>query len=152
MALGGCSLGDSAPWLEEEWEVTTLLVLLLLKTCPSNTKAIYPLILGARRPRLRKGLLQQRRIVLRVSRNGKRWEGSKPSRGSFPPWSFLPMGVGEQPCQRFTQHLAISSPSTVFPTCGYRGGDTADNLYWRRPQRLMLATLGAVKPLTLPWH
>ena len=22
--------------------------------------------------------------------------------GSFPPWSFLPMGVGEQPCQRFT--------------------------------------------------
>ena len=29
----------------------------------SNTKAIRPLILSARRPRLRRGLLQQRRIV-----------------------------------------------------------------------------------------
>ena len=91
----------------------------------SNTKAVCPLVLGARRPRLRRGLLQQCRIALRVSRNAKHWEGSKPSRGSFPPWSFLPMGIGEQPCQWFTQHLAISSPSTVFPTCGYRGGDAA---------------------------
>ena len=28
----------------------------------SNTKAICPLVLGARRPRLRRGLLQQRRV------------------------------------------------------------------------------------------
>ena len=35
VALGGCSLCDSAPWLEEEVEVTTLVVLLLLKTCSS---------------------------------------------------------------------------------------------------------------------
>ena len=32
----------------------------------------------------------------RVSKN------AECSGGSFPPWSFLPMGVGEQPCQRST--------------------------------------------------
>jgi len=88
----------------------------------SNTKAICPLILGARHPRLRRGLLQQRRIALRVSRNAKHWEGS-----NNPPWSFLPMGIRKQPCQWFTQHLAISSPSTVFPTCRYWGGDAASD-------------------------
>jgi len=67
-----------------------------------DTKAICPLILGARRPRLRRGVLQQRRIVPKVSKNAQCWESSEPSRGSFPPWSFLPMGVGEQSCQRFT--------------------------------------------------
>ena len=36
--------------------------------------------------------------------------------------------------------LAMSSPTTVFPSCGYRGGDAADALYWRRLQRLILAT------------
>jgi len=36
-------------------------------------------------PRLRRGLLQQRRIVLRVSRNAKHREGSKPPIGSLPP-------------------------------------------------------------------
>jgi len=35
VVLGGCSLNDSTPWLEEEMEVTTLVVLLFLKTCPS---------------------------------------------------------------------------------------------------------------------
>jgi len=35
----------------------------------SNTKATCPLIFGTRRPHLKRGLLPQRRIVLRVSRN-----------------------------------------------------------------------------------
>jgi len=43
--------------------------------------------------------------------------------GSLPPWSFLPMGIGEQPCRWLAWLLAISSPSTVFPNYGYRGGD-----------------------------
>ena len=62
---------------------------------------------------------------------------------------------------------SISPPSTVFPTCGYRGGDAASNLCWRCLQSVMLATPstsstgdafnflampGAVNPLTLPWH
>ena len=84
-------------------------------------------------PRLRRGLLQQRRIVLRVSRNTKHWEGSKLPRGSFPPWSFLPMGIGERPFRWFTRLLAISSPSTVFPTCGYRGGDAAEQDQSQKP-------------------
>jgi len=88
----------------------------------SNTKAICPLVLGARRPRLRRGLLQQRRIALRVSRNAKHRGGSKPPprghslhgisfpwvsgsdltsgslvyrRSRLPPQSFLPVGIGE---------------------------------------------------------
>jgi len=90
-----------------------------------SIKAICPLILGAWRPRQRRGLLQQRRVVLRVSRNAKHREGSKPLMGSFPPWSFLPMDIGEQPCRWFTRPLATSSPSTVFLTRGYRGGDAS---------------------------
>jgi len=34
-ALGGCSLEDSASLLEVEWDVATVVVLLLLKTGPS---------------------------------------------------------------------------------------------------------------------
>ena len=89
----------------------------------SNTKAICPLIWGAWRPRLRRGLLQQRRIVLSVSRNAEHREGSKPPMGLLPPWSFSPMGIGEQPCRWLTWLLAIPSPSTVFPNFAYRGGD-----------------------------
>ena len=37
----------------------------------------------------------------------------------LPPQSFLPVGIGEAT----PPLLAISSPSTVFPSCGYRGGD-----------------------------
>ena len=56
MALGGFSLSDSAPWVEEDVEVKTLVVLLLLKTCPSaespsssegNTTTPLPLSRGA---------------------------------------------------------------------------------------------------------
>ena len=39
--------------------------------------------------------------------------------------------------------LVNSSPSTVFPSCGYRGGDATDALCWRRIQRIMLATPSA---------
>jgi len=53
------------------------------------------------------------------------------------------MGIGEQPCRWLTWLLAISSPSTVFPSCGYRGGDAADALYWRNIQPLILATPSA---------
>jgi len=39
-------------------------------------------------------------------------------RPRLPPQSFLPMGIGEAT----PLLLEISSPSTVFPSCGYRGG------------------------------
>ena len=86
----------------------------------SDTKAICPLIPGARRPRLRRGLLQQRRIVLRVSKNAECWESSEPCRGSFPPWSFLPMGVGEQPCQGFPGVSRSRLPPQSFLPVGIR--------------------------------
>ena len=61
----------------------------------SDTETILSLILNARRPRTRRGLLQQRRIVPGCLK--------MPSAlgGSFPPWSFLPIGIGEAPHQRF---------------------------------------------------
>ena len=49
------------------------------------------------------------------------------------------MGIGEAT----PLLLAISSPSTVFPSRGYWGGDAADVLHWRRLQRLILATPSA---------
>ena len=56
----------------------------------SNTETVLSLILNARRPRLRRGLLQQRRIVPGCL-------NAECSGGSFPPWSFLPIGIGEHP-------------------------------------------------------
>jgi len=63
----------------------------------SDTETILSLILNARRPRTRRGLLQQHRIIpgcliRRVLLGGG---------GLFPPWSFLPIGIGETPHQRF---------------------------------------------------
>jgi len=52
---------------------------------------------GAWHPHLRRGLLQQRRIVPGCLKTPSALGG-----GAFPPWSFLPMGVGEQLCQRST--------------------------------------------------
>jgi len=60
-------------------------------------------------------------------------------RSRLPPQSFLPVGIEEAT----PLLLAISSPSTVFPSCGYRGGDAVDALYRRRLQRLILATPSA---------
>jgi len=57
----------------------------------------------------------------------------------LPPQSFLPVGIGEVTPLVTSLTSSISSPSTVFPTCGYQGDDAADNLYWRRRRRLMLA-------------
>ena len=57
----------------------------------SNTETVPSLILNARRPRLRRGLLQQRRIVPGCLKRRVLWGGS------FPPWSFLPIGIGEHP-------------------------------------------------------
>ena len=56
-----------------------------------NTQMVLPLILSARRPRLRRGLPPQRRIVLGCLKRRVLWGGS------FPPWSFLPIGIGERP-------------------------------------------------------
>jgi len=78
----------------------------------SNTKAIRPLILAARRPRLRRGLLQQRRIVPGCQKRRVLWGGS------FPPWSFLPMGIGEQPCQRSTSVWRSRLPPQSFLPVG----------------------------------
>jgi len=77
-------------------------------------------------------------------------------RSRLPPQSFLPVGIGEATplvtsfdffdivslhslsylwvTGRRCRYLlvltsSISSSSTVFPTCGYRGGDVADNLH-----------------------
>jgi len=54
--------------------------------------------------------------------------------------------------------LAVSSPSAVFPTCGYRGGDPADILVgdardvsrWHRPLRPSRQRLGRLM-LASPW-
>jgi len=58
----------------------------------SNTQTVLRLILSARRPRLRRGLPPLRRIVLGCLKRRVLWGG-----GSFPPWSFLPIGIGERP-------------------------------------------------------
>ena len=104
--------------------------------------------------------------------------GSNPAGGSLgfwrsrlPPQSFLPMGIGEAT----PLLLAISSPTTVFPSRGYRGGDAvtsgdlvslhslsslwasgrrhtgdaSSTLYWRRLQHLILAMPVAINLLTL---
>jgi len=59
----------------------------------SNTQTVLSLTLNARRPRLRRGLLQQHRVVLGCLKRRVFWKGG----GSFPPWSFLPIGIGERP-------------------------------------------------------
>ena len=126
----------------------------------SNTKTVLSLIFSTWCPRLRKGLLQQRRIVPECLKRRVLWGGS------FPLWSFLPIGIVEHPAsdspvfgglislhslsypwvsgrrrQRLTLPPSTSSPSTVFPTCGYRRGDPVDIWVgdardvsrWRRP-------------------
>ena len=82
----------------------------------SNTKAICPLIPGAWRPRLRRALLQQRRIVPGCLKTPSALGGVVPSM-VFPSHGYRGITL---PAIRW--RLAISSPSTVFPTCGYRGG------------------------------
>ena len=112
----------------------------------SNTKTVLSLIFSTRRPRLRRGLLQQRRIVPECLKRRVLWGGVVPSmvfpsqryrgtpcqrfagvwRSYLPPQSFLPVGIGE--ITPATNSASFSSPSTVFPTCGYRGGDPAN--FW----------------------
>ena len=58
----------------------------------SNTETVLSMILSPRRPRLRRGLLQQHRIVPGCLKRRVLWGG-----GSFPLWSFLPIGIGERP-------------------------------------------------------
>ena len=87
----------------------------------SNTKAIRPLILDARRPLLRRGLLQQRRIVPGCLKTPSALGGVVPS------MVFSSHGYRGTTLPAIRWRLAISSPSTVFPTCGYRGGDAASN-------------------------
>jgi len=86
----------------------------------SNTQTVLPLIFNARRPRLRRGLLQQRRIVLGRLKRRALWGGS------FPPWSFLPIGIGERP----------ASDSLVF--------------WWSRlpPQSFLPVGIGEAAPVT----
>ena len=86
----------------------------------SNTKAIRPLIPGARRPRLRRGLLQQRRIVPGCLKMPSALGG-----GVVPSMVFPSHGYRGITLPAIRWHLAISSPSAVFPTCGYRGGNAA---------------------------
>ena len=80
----------------------------------SNTETVLSLILSIRRPRLRRGLLQQRRIVPGCLKRRMLWGGvpsmAFPShryrgtpcqrfagvwRSYLPPQSFLPVGIGE---------------------------------------------------------
>ena len=86
--------------------------------CPrgaSNTETVISLILNARRPCLRRGLLQQRHIVPGCLKRRVLWAGVVPSmafpshryrgtpcqrfagvwRSRLPPQSFLPVGIGE---------------------------------------------------------
>jgi len=86
----------------------------------SNTKAIRPLILSARRPRLKRGLLQQRRIVPGCLKTPSALGGGVVPSMVFPSHRYRGTTL---PAIRW--RLAISSPSTVFPTCGYQGGDAA---------------------------
>ena len=57
----------------------------------SNTETVLSLVLSPRRPRLRRGLLQQCRIVPGCLKRRVLWGGP------FPLWSFLPIGIGEHP-------------------------------------------------------
>ena len=88
----------------------------------SNTKAIRSLILNARRPRLRRGPLQQRRIVLGCLKTPSVLGG-----GVVPSMVFPSHRYRGTTLPKIRWRLAISSPSTVFPTRGYRGGDAASN-------------------------
>ena len=112
----------------------------------SNIKAIYPLIPGARRPLLRRSLLR-RRIIPGYLRTPSPLAGGRSLRGlSFPrvsgnspvsgPLAFCDLVSlhslsylwvsGRRRLLGLASTPSISSPSTVFPTCGYRGGDFAD--------------------------
>jgi len=145
-----------------------------------NTKVIRPLILSARRPRLRRGLLQQRRIVPGCLKTPSALEGGRvvpsmvfPShryRGTTLPvirWRlaisslstvFPTCGYRVGDATKLVSTSSILSPSTVLPTCGYRGGDTADTWVgdarnvscWRRPLRLSWRRLGHLM-LASPW-
>ena len=59
----------------------------------SNTETVLSLVLSPRRPRLSRGLLQQCRIVPGCPKRRVLFGGG----GSFPLWSFLPIGIGEHP-------------------------------------------------------
>ena len=67
----------------------------------SNTETVLSLILSTRRPRLRRGLPQQRRIVPSMVFPSHRYRGAPCQRFAgvwqsyLPPQSFLPVGIGE---------------------------------------------------------
>ena len=115
----------------------------------SNIKAIYPLIPGARRPLLRRSLLR-RRIIPGYLRTSSPLAGPVPSvvfpshgyRGttlSAATWRFnnlvslhsLPYlwVSGRRRLQGLASAPSISSPSTLFPTCGYRGDDASADVW-----------------------
>ena len=119
----------------------------------SNTETVISLILNARRPRLRRGLLQQRHIVPGCLKRRVLWAGVVPSmafpshgyrgtpcqrfagvwRSRLPPQSFLPVGIGEAKLLI----LGLTTPTTshasvalcVFP------GDASGVSCWRRLRR-----------------
>ena len=61
----------------------------------SNTKTVLPLILNARRPRLRRGLLQQRRVVLGCLKRRVFWKEG----GVVPSMVFPSHRYRGTPCQ-----------------------------------------------------
>ena len=125
----------------------------------SDTETILSLILNARRPRLRRGPLQQHRIVPRCLKRRVLRGGSVPSmvfpshryrgtpcqrfvgvwRSYLPPQSFLPVGIGEAtPVTNFAFFDAVSLHR--FSYLWVSGRRPCWYLGWRRPRRLTLAS------------
>ena len=117
----------------------------------SDTETVLSLILNARRPRLRRGLLQQHRIVPRVSKTPSALGGgSVPSmvfpshryrgtpcqrfagvwRSYLPPQSFLPVGIGEATLLIFW--LAMPATSHAGVALCVLPGDASGVSCWRR--------------------
>ena len=101
----------------------------------SNAETVLSLILNTRRPRLRRGLLQQRRIVPGCVKRRVLWGGVVPSmvfpshryrgtpcqqfagvwRSYLPPQSFLPVGIGEvTPATNFAPFNFVSLHSLSY--------------------------------------
>ena len=124
----------------------------------SNTETVLSLILSIRRPRLRRGLLQQRRIVPGCLKRRMLWGGvpsmafpSHRYRGTpcqrsagvwrpyLPPQSFLPVGIGEvTPATNSPPSNFVSLHSLSYLRVS--GRRPCRYLGWRRPRRLTLAS------------
>jgi len=144
----------------------------------SNTETVLSLILNAWRPRLRRGLLQQRRIVPECLKRRVLWGGGVvpsmvfPShryrgtpcqrfagvwRSYLPPQSFLPVGIGEATPvtnSAFFDFVSLHSLSYLWVSgrrgCWNFGWRRRDVSHWRHPLCPSRRRLGRLM-LASPW-